>query len=352
MWIISVLRPRLFVELGTFRGTSYCGFCQSIKQLGLPTRAFAVDTWKGDPHNGENGPQILEELRAHHNPRDGAFSSLLEMTFDEASGRFGDGAIDLLHIDGYHTYEAVRHDYETWRPRMSDRGVIVFHDIAEHMRDFGVWRFWDEIKTQYPSFEFHHQHGLGVLAIGHDLPDEIKELTERDAGTAAQIRMFFHELGRRVSLVMERDLLAEERNVFLGQRDSLLGQQDSLLGQRAALVEERDALLVQHNAVQVQHDALLVQHDELQLQHDALLVQRGDLLGERDALLVELSEHHRLAALPVRDRTAGTREPSCSGMPGSCRSCFMPWKTSSGLPVGTLWMQGEARQSWSKAMRL
>src|SRR5262249_3966061 len=103
MWIISVLRPRLFVELGTFRGTSYCGFCQSIKELGLPTRAFAVDTWRGDPHNGLNGPEILKELRRHHDPRFGAFSSLLEMTFDEAATRFQDGEIDLLHIDGYHT---------------------------------------------------------------------------------------------------------------------------------------------------------------------------------------------------------------------------------------------------------
>ncbi len=69
MWIVSVLRPRLFVELGTYLGTSYCGFCQSIKRLGLPARAFAVDTWKGDPHNGVNGTEILDQLRTHHDPR-------------------------------------------------------------------------------------------------------------------------------------------------------------------------------------------------------------------------------------------------------------------------------------------
>ena len=238
MWIISVLRPRSFVELGTFRGMSYCGFCQSIKRLGLPTRAFAVNTWQGDPHNGVIGPEILEELRGHHDPRYGTFSSLLEMTFDEAAQRFENGEIDLLHIDGYHTYEAVRHDYETWRPKLSDRGVIIFHDVVEHMRDFGVWRFWDETRTQYPSFEFHHQHGLGVLAIGHDLPREIKELTSIDAEGAAQIRTFFHELGRRVSLAMERDVLAGERDVFLGQRDALLEQRDALLSERDALLAE------------------------------------------------------------------------------------------------------------------
>ena len=63
MWLTSALRPRTLVELGTFSGTSYCSFCQAIAALQLPTRAFAVDTWEGDPHNGPNTREVLDELR-------------------------------------------------------------------------------------------------------------------------------------------------------------------------------------------------------------------------------------------------------------------------------------------------
>jgi len=210
MWLISALQPRVLVELGTFRGTSYCGFCQAIAALGLPTRAFAVDTWQGDPHNGFDGPEALADLRHHHDTRYGGFSTLLEVTFDKAVHRFADGEIDLLHIDGYHTYEAVRHDFETWRCKVGNRGVILFHDVVERIADFGVWRLWEELAAQDPSFTFVHEHGLGVLAVGRDLPKEVQALVGMRGEEAERVRMLFHQLGRRVRLQMELDKVCAE----------------------------------------------------------------------------------------------------------------------------------------------
>jgi len=205
MWLSSVLRPRMLVELGTYHGTSYCAFCQAISALKLSTRAFAVDSWQGDPHNGYNGPEVLQELRDYHDHRYGAFSTLLSMTFDEAASRFSDGEIDLLHIDGYHTYEVVRHDFETWQSKVSPRGVILFHDVMERILDFGVWRLWKELSSQYPSFTFLHEHGLGVLAIGQDLQAEIRKLVELRGEEIDRVRTFFEQLGKRVRLQMEVD---------------------------------------------------------------------------------------------------------------------------------------------------
>src|SRR5215472_4072976 len=146
MLLIDLLRPRQLVELGTHRGVSYCAFCQAVKQLSVDCRCFAVDNWEGDEHSGFYGPEILAELRDHQVGRYESFSTLIQSQFDDARDLFADGSIDLLHVDGFHTYEAVKHDIDTWLPKLSERGVLVLHDIAEHGRGFGVWKLWAELK--------------------------------------------------------------------------------------------------------------------------------------------------------------------------------------------------------------
>ena len=111
MFLISALRPKIFVELGTYRGVSYCAVCQAVAEVGAETKCFAVDSWEGDAHAGKLRSNVFEKLRSHHDVKYGEFSKLLRLTFDDALKRFEDGSIDLLHIDGLHTYEAVRHDF-------------------------------------------------------------------------------------------------------------------------------------------------------------------------------------------------------------------------------------------------
>jgi len=194
-WSIEAFRPRTFVELGTHWGDSYCGFCQAVDRLALSTRCNAVDTWRGDGQTGPYGEKVLRDLRRHHDRRYGRFSRLIRSTFDEARAQFADGSIDLLHIDGFHTYEAVRHDFETWLPAMSRAGVILFHDVAVRERDFGVFRLWDEVRARYPSFTFQHGHGLGVLVVGPEAPELAHRLAACDEREAEEIRALFERLG-------------------------------------------------------------------------------------------------------------------------------------------------------------
>lgn len=230
-WIMRAARPRVFVELGTFSGVSYVAFCQAALADRTSSVCHAVDTWYGDPHAGIYDNTIYLDFKAFHDTRYKAISQIHRCTFDEAQAQFDDGSVDLLHIDGYHTYEAVKHDFETWLPKLSRRGVVLFHDTNEHHGDFGVWRFWDEISTRWPSFSFLHSHGLGVVCVGAEPPPAVLELcVMRDPTRIETIRQRFALLGDRWDAkaqweaCLSRATQAENRATQSAERILLLEQ--------------------------------------------------------------------------------------------------------------------------------
>lgn len=207
MLLVDLLRPTLLVELGTKRGMSYCGFCQAVEELGLPTRCFAVDLWAEGPEGSYL--EFYEKLKAYHDPLYGRFSELLRMSFDDSLPRFADGSIDLLHIDGLHSYEAASHDFETWLPKMSDRGVVLLHDTMERGEGFGVWQLLGELEEQYPVFNLEHAAGLGVVAVGENARS-LLPFFDMDDESRARVRLLYARLGERIDLEQRRRVLEKE----------------------------------------------------------------------------------------------------------------------------------------------
>ena len=239
-WLMARHAPERLVELGTHTGFSYAAFCQAVVEYDLPTQCYSVDTWGGDEHAGHYGDQVFAELQAYHDPKYGHFSRLLRMTFDDALDYFQEGSIDLLHIDGLHTYEAVRHDYDTWRPKLSSRGIVLFHDINVRERGFGVWKLWEELSAQYPHIAFSHSHGLGVLLVGDDIPPAVRALAEAYQRHPAQVRQAFGLSGQRIELLAQ----IQEWKAFHAALDHEIEKRDRMLEERQTEIQ---ALLDSHS---------------------------------------------------------------------------------------------------------
>lgn len=245
-WLMQALRPRLFVELGTHSGFSYFAFCSAVQRLRLGTRCYAVDTWKGDEQAGFYGEEVFQKTSAENDARYSAFSTLVRSTFDAASSHFDDGSIDLLHIDGRHFYDDVKHDYRTWRPKLSEHAIVLFHDTSVRERDFGVSRLWDELCRDHPHFEFLHGHGLGVLGIGTRLPADLTRLfaAARDDEKATVIREAYSRLGGsfRLEVAVQRQAAEAHitREVTGTQIAILQSELQAVVRLEAELQDERD----------------------------------------------------------------------------------------------------------------
>ena len=209
-WLVRALAPRCIVELGTHNGVSYAAFCRAVQREGLGTQCFAVDTWKGDDHAGLYGEEVFQGLRAYHDERFGAFSTLVRRTFDDALALVTDGSVDLLHIDGRHGFNDVRHDFDSWRCKLSDSAVVLLHDTNVRENEFGVWQLWAELQTKFPAFEFLHAHGLGVLAVGRACPPMLAALTGlRSTAEIGAVRERFAQLGERSMFEAQVRLLVQ-----------------------------------------------------------------------------------------------------------------------------------------------
>jgi hypothetical protein len=191
--LVAVLQPRLLVELGVDRGESYFAFCQSALENQTGTRCFGVDTWAGDEHAGGYDETTFAQVSAHNRENYAPFSTLVRSTFDDALSQFQPESIDLFHLDGFHTEAAVRHDLDSWLPKIRPGGIVLMHDVGVQKKGFGVWKVWAELQSQGRSSTLRDGPGLGVWQKppASPLPGFLDELLARPNDSNARLAQYY-----------------------------------------------------------------------------------------------------------------------------------------------------------------
>ncbi|MGB7800485.1 class I SAM-dependent methyltransferase [Buttiauxella sp.] len=303
-WLLETLRPRKVVELGTHYGSSYFSFCQAVTKLDLETLCFAVDTWGGDEHAGQYGEEVYGQVSEYNQQHYSGFSTLIRSTFDQALDHFPQGSIDLLHIDGLHTFEAVRHDFESWLPKLSEKAVVIMHDTNVRERGFGVFQLLDELKQQYPHFEFAHGHGLGVIGVGSEQSSEMKSLygISENARATKQVHEIFSRLGKACGDSWENNQLKRQLTL---QQEELQAEHQQLMEQQAL---ERGRLA---ERITAQHHNLTTL--ESKLEHYKSLegeqsAQRQEQLTTQEQAQKQLQQQLNEQALQLSEETQRTAQ--------------------------------------------
>ncbi len=169
---VQAQKPAVILEIGTAKGATLLGWCRmAVKTV------ISVDL-PGGIHGG-GYPAVKQRLyREFVADRPGVALHLIQAdshlpeTRALAERALGGDPIDVLFIDGDHSYAGVKADFELWAPLVRSGGWILFHDILPHKQvaHCEVDRLWRELRDRYPSLEFVENPeqgwaGIGVLRI-------------------------------------------------------------------------------------------------------------------------------------------------------------------------------------------
>jgi glycosyltransferase involved in cell wall biosynthesis len=300
-WLIKEITPKIFVELGTHSGNSYFSFCQAVAESNLSTKCFAVDTWKGDKHSGVYGEEIYDYVNAHNQNHYAGFSRLLRMTFDDATTYFNDESIDLLHIDGLHSYDAVKHDFEAWLPKLAPTAVIVLHDTNVRERGFGVWKFWEELRVRYPlNIEFVHSHGLGVIQLESGEAEKKLSWLVPGAPEKQMLKNYFSALGARQVDRFELGELQKsmaDRDNQITSLNQAVGERDEQMLELKQAVDERDGQISDLKQAVDERDGQISDLKQAVDERNGQISDLKQAVDERDGQTASLTQ-----ALDDRDR--------------------------------------------------
>ncbi len=165
---VLAAKPAVILEIGTAKGATLLGWCRIAS-----SKVISVDL-PGGIHGG-GYPAIKQslyrefvadrpEVSLHLIQADSHAPATRKLAEEKLEG----SPIDVLFIDGDHSYAGVRADFELWSPLVRPGGLVLFHDILphKHVAHCEVDRLWNELKTRYRHEEFIADPAQGWAGIG------------------------------------------------------------------------------------------------------------------------------------------------------------------------------------------
>jgi predicted O-methyltransferase YrrM len=165
------LKPAVAVEIGSARGKSACYIGMALKENGSG-KLYAVDPHASTGWNDSNSVETFEIMQAHLRQLGVEKQVTIVRETSRAALPRVPASIDLLFIDGDHSYDGVSADWEMFTPRMSEFGVVVFHDTLWDLRpderwsrpDMGVPRFVEDLRAKgYPVLTIDRDFGVSIV---------------------------------------------------------------------------------------------------------------------------------------------------------------------------------------------
>jgi predicted O-methyltransferase YrrM len=169
--LARALKPAIAVEIGSARGKSACYVGRAIKENGFG-KLFAIDPHTRTNWNDEDSVDTLGEMRRNLSKL--GLTRQVEIIRDTSANAAARWMlpIDMIFIDGDHSYEGVKRDWELFVPFVKQFGVVVFHDTMWELKpdspysraDMGVPAFVEELRQQgYPVTTLDRDFGVSVV---------------------------------------------------------------------------------------------------------------------------------------------------------------------------------------------
>ncbi len=165
---------KYILEIGTYMGSSLFLFSQIITEDSI---IISIDL-PGGSHGGGYPRWRIPIYKSFPLLKDKLFlirkNSHKLSTFNKVKKILKHNKLDFLFIDGDHTYNGVKNDFELFSQLVKENGVIAFHDVVVHPPESNCYvnKLWIEIKEKYKSIEFvedWNQKGGGIGVIKFEI---------------------------------------------------------------------------------------------------------------------------------------------------------------------------------------